>query len=113
MSLDSPLGGSVFPYWTLLWKEEIIHLSERQSGTCRLIVIVLQVLQLFLVPIFTDALQCLYCFLSICDYASQLLLQFFSFKSNNFYFLVLLQFSSNKRFWNQIGTKPLGLELNL
>lgn len=47
MSSDSPLGGSAFPYWTLLWKEEIIPLPERQSGTCRLIVIVLQVLQLF------------------------------------------------------------------
>lgn len=47
MRSDSPLGGSALPYWTLLWKEEIIHLSERQSGTCRLIVIMLQVLQLF------------------------------------------------------------------
>lgn len=47
MSSDSPLGGSAIPYWTLVWKEEIIHLSKRQSGTCRLIVIMLQVLQFF------------------------------------------------------------------
>lgn len=36
MSTDPPVGRPAFSYWTLLWKEEIIHLRQRRSGiTCR------------------------------------------------------------------------------